>query len=476
MGADHSTRGRGTREEWVDPSCDFPTDIPFAVSKTTGIRRSDNKYGCDALIRDALRHAFQRIPDQTIRLRDGDETAIYPVVVHPRLDLELPEGFNAELAEAMTRLATIRNDTQQNGVVEDIVDPELFPQFIAREKVFPASPGHTVRSNLINNCVRGTYAWIPSLVAYDDATKEATFKSPIQNLPRTSSNVKLYGMLEQLLSKFMGSCVKTEGEYKVSVKLQRYVIPPGVKYTGKWHTEGVTEAVSAAAVYYAEWPEELEGGFLKFCPATGPEGKLTISLAVECGAGSAVAFRNTIPHRFETLCNPTDRPLVRSFVNFFLVERDLPTTREVPTNADLLMALVPRTNIHVAWQVMEYLNYTPLTYKEALQLRAVAKAEMVNNPDRWGNIHYGNWGAVDFIPSCTEKAANLPFHWDDDVRVEPDQGESGDNHGLNPEYLKKYAAEGVTVDDVFVGRSMNCEHCFTELISTDGSPTALSGN
>lgn len=33
-----------------------------------------------------------------------------------------------------------------------------------------------------------------------------------------------------------------------------------------------------------------------------------------------MVFSNTLPHRFDTLTNPTDKPLERLFMNFFIVD------------------------------------------------------------------------------------------------------------------------------------------------------------
>lgn len=45
-----------------------------------------------------------------------------------------------------------------------------------------------------------------------------------------------------------------------------YEIPPGMTYSGKWHTEGHTENIVAAGVYYVEASPHLIGGNLIFRP------------------------------------------------------------------------------------------------------------------------------------------------------------------------------------------------------------------
>lgn len=42
-------------------------------------------------------------------------------------------------------------------------------------------------------------------------------------------------------------------------------------YSGRWHTEGDSENVVAAGVYYYHLGDSLEGGALKFRPQSAPQ-------------------------------------------------------------------------------------------------------------------------------------------------------------------------------------------------------------
>lgn len=59
-----------------------------------------------------------------------------------------------------------------------------------------------------------------------------------------------------------------EQELQVITKVQEYVLPPKAKYTGRWHTEGFTERIVAAEVYYLDIFGH--GGDLVFRPPTTP--------------------------------------------------------------------------------------------------------------------------------------------------------------------------------------------------------------
>jgi hypothetical protein len=331
---------------------------------------------------------------------------------------------------------------QQNGVVEDIVDPELYPQLLHRgirkdqaaldaqlaaqcadrgddddyEEDGDFREGSTKRPALVHSKLRGSYSWLPSIVSFDRQTNKAKYLSPIQNLPRTDANKRLYSLLELALGQFMGTFVQecgaqsrvdSDGRYNICTKIQRYVIPPKASYKGQWHTEGVNEGVTAVGVLYTDWPEGLEGGQLKFRPCENPSDDYVgyeypppiRALKIEVQEGSAIAFKNELPHRFCQLTNYTDKPIIRSFVNFFVTKPDLATTAEVPTNADIYLALIGAINYDCVWEVLTWLQFTPTTHKGALELRAGAKAEMVATKGKWGTIHYGNCGQLQYL-SC----------------------------------------------------------------------------
>ena len=331
-----------------------------------------------------------------------------------------------KLAAEIGRLAARRGDVQDNLIVEDVVDPDLCPRFLplSERKVYrTVKDTATARVGAANAAARGSYQWLPSRVEWRGgaggldwaaARPRALFSSPIHNLPRTAANAALYTLLEDALTALLPAMVKANPDtlgdkrrFNVVTKLQRYVVPPGAAYTGKWHTEGVTENVAAVGVMYVAWPAALRGGALRFRPTSVPDATYrewrrggassALTLVVEAGEGTALAFPN-IPHRFMTLTNPTDRPLERAFLNFFIVDDALPTTAEVPTRADVYLALGRKTNFHVVQDVLDFLGLPP-TWDAAQRVRRKAKAEMVAMRGKWGQMNHGNCGTVSWLPT-----------------------------------------------------------------------------
>ena len=371
---------------------------------------------------------------QSFSFGDGGDcdTNFGRIAVCPEL---LPRELLNELAVEMEQLAfrkaAIANNTmQQNGVVEDLVDPDYFPALQPRSVMADHRQRRTVVHNedsifsletdyasskrqlLSFSEHRGQYHWIPALVHWDHEKQRATFTSAIQNLPRTKVNQRLYALLEEALSKMMPTMLSMSdrgdlpqsGSHRVVVKLQRYHLPPGACYKGQWHTEGVCEGVHSVGVLYAEWPAELTGGALKFRPLNVPDDDYRkyvsedydLTMIVPAKEGTALAFGN-LPHRFQTLTNATDKTLQRAFVNFFLVDPSLPSLAEVPTNADVALAILRKTNYDVVDEVLQFLGATPRSIKEAVDLREKSKAEMVAMRGRWGYYHHGNSGEIHWL-------------------------------------------------------------------------------
>jgi hypothetical protein len=78
-----------------------------------------------------------------------------------------------------------------------------------------------------------------------------------------------------------------------------------MKYSGRWHTEGNTENIIAAGVYYVHFDHKLEGGALKFRPKEGPQPSYNIRTDEEVlvSTDAAIVFSNSIPHRFRQIRN-----------------------------------------------------------------------------------------------------------------------------------------------------------------------------
>eukprot|EP00759_Apiculatamorpha_spiralis_P053950 PhF_6_TR667/c1_g1_i2/m.997 len=272
--------------------------------------------------------------------------------------LNIPSDVHTSLKQNIQRLASKRNDVQENHVVEDIVDPDLYPRIIhplERVRMHDACLGVLTKSTLWNSACRGSYCWIPTDVEVTGPTS-VRFTSPIHNLPHTLSNHPMYECLASVLGAMLPGLRNTLGlpsleTFQVVVKVQRYKVPAGSTYSGQWHTEGVTEDVAAVGVYYAEWPSQLRGGELKFRLLESPDEGYRyhvyaenysdqndgFSISVPVSEGSALVFSNELPHRFRRLTNNTDTLLHRAFINFFVIDpkKPKPSTLVIPTNADI---------------------------------------------------------------------------------------------------------------------------------------------
>eukprot|EP01065_Artemidia_motanka_P049779 TRINITY_DN8358_c0_g1_i1.p1 TRINITY_DN8358_c0_g1~~TRINITY_DN8358_c0_g1_i1.p1 ORF type:complete len:578 (+),score=134.89 TRINITY_DN8358_c0_g1_i1:75-1736(+) len=215
----------------------------------------------------------------------GEETLAYPVVYDYGLPVR-PET-RAALCRGLDELAARRNDMQQNGVVEDIVDPDLGPTMLSAESVqahlrrlkaelredYDDDDDETGEIDLSEFwTLRAQYSWTPTVFMCDVRTHTASIKSDVHGLPPREQAPELYAGIEEVFGGMLGllaGCLperSLNGPLQVVVKAQRYRLPPQAQYGGQWHTEGFTENVVAAGVYYLEHPEVLSGGDLKFRP------------------------------------------------------------------------------------------------------------------------------------------------------------------------------------------------------------------
>ncbi|CAF1298408.1 unnamed protein product, partial [Didymodactylos carnosus] len=108
------------------------------------------------------------------------------------------------------------------------------------------------------------------------------------------------------------------------------------KYTGRWHTEGRTENILGVGVYYLFIDDELEGGALKFHPATSPDKDYADTYEFEI-------------HRY----------------------------------------IKPQTDSERMWS----------NEGEAKEFRARVRHEMITEKHGWSGIHYGNSGDIRFVNS-----------------------------------------------------------------------------
>ena len=88
---------------------------------------------------------------------------------------------------------------------------------------------------------------------------------------------------------------------------------------------------------------------------------------------------------------------LRSFVNFFVIDPSilLVATDVVATNANVFLALCGCMAHDVI--VLTFIGNFPSTPSEALALRRRAMAEMVERKSKWGYIHPGNFGCIQWF-------------------------------------------------------------------------------
>eukprot|EP01117_Protostelium_nocturnum_P008125 TRINITY_DN2899_c0_g1_i3.p1 TRINITY_DN2899_c0_g1~~TRINITY_DN2899_c0_g1_i3.p1 ORF type:complete len:479 (+),score=109.54 TRINITY_DN2899_c0_g1_i3:3833-5269(+) len=373
----------------------------------------------------------------------GESTVIRNIWVNEKLKVS-PRAIQS-LKSGLRKLSVTRKDMQKNGVVEDIIDPCLCP--------FPVK-GQSYKAWRISqmdvDCYyykkdrniweeakederlneRMTYQWIPCKVSFESDGK-ARFASEIHNLPINKASLPFYCGLEQVLTS-MAPMFKEQGvleregkrELQIVVKVQRYHLEPGMTYAGRWHTEGMTENISAVGVYYLEVEPGLTGGCLKFRNAQAPSPSYDIyaDAQVDVKEGSAVVFSNSLPHRFRMITNDTDEKKTRAFINFFVVDPNkplYPTTADIPSSALALKALVElgknSTNQTIPLPIYkEILDWIPGLWSsasEAKRLRQRCRDAMNQVKSGWGWINYGNCGTINFVPSVRLKDPET-IKWD----------------------------------------------------------------
>eukprot|EP01119_Soliformovum_irregulare_P009083 TRINITY_DN22214_c0_g1_i1.p1 TRINITY_DN22214_c0_g1~~TRINITY_DN22214_c0_g1_i1.p1 ORF type:complete len:544 (+),score=128.21 TRINITY_DN22214_c0_g1_i1:46-1677(+) len=341
--------------------------------------------------------------DRAVEYGDGGSDDLsYPVYVQEHLDI--PKKTQRNLARCLEELAKTRSDFQPNNVVEDIIDPDLFPlrfQRTYKERMQQRSNELKLEKKSDDGIDRGLrrgqydepssyvrlreqYHWIPCEISISRKDHFIRFESPIHNLP-LNENKELYiciakvfrAMVPMMQRLNLIDDSKPETRLQVVVKAQSYHIQPGTSYAGRWHTEGVNENIIAAGVYYCHVDPDLTGGNLKFRPSSAPQDWYDIETDYEAPVceGGAIFFANTIPHRFRKIFNQGSEKQVRSFLNFFIVDpkRPLTSTRNLPSDYQ-----------------MEPIGI-------AKRLRNEARSEMKKSVKGWGWINWGNCGTIEHI-------------------------------------------------------------------------------
>ncbi|CAF3409475.1 unnamed protein product [Rotaria socialis] len=187
----------------------------------------------------------------------------------------------------------------------------------------------------------------------------------------------------------------------------------GMKYSGRWHTEGQTENIVAVGVYYLYVDSELEGGTLKFRPKKAPQhsydGITTDFEVASICTGTAIVFSNAMPHRFRQIRNLTaDDGRHRIFLNFFIVDPDqkinLELTNIVLAPMDMIRSILQQWNegqipALVLDKIMQILQISSpwQTKDEAKVFRTLVRKAMMEEKSGWGWICWGNCGTTEFV-------------------------------------------------------------------------------
>jgi len=304
---------------------------------------------------------------------------------------------------------------------------------------------------------RGAFEWVPTRVKCslnaETQRRSANF-GEIAGLPPRRFCPEVYEDIESIFSQllplisrlplsedenedFHDTKYHEEGSpHPFLDKAQKYVLPPHSSYTGRWHTEGYSENIVAAAVYYIDVSNDTTGGNLSFRPKETPnsyyygfrettEGNASTEgdfhhveregpdvdetewwhhyiRDIPVSSGTAAVFSNTIPHRFRTIHNDTDDAQERLFINFFIVDPDkclAKTTISCPSRI-LLMSFLSQKGVTDPALQQTILSFCGHGFGGAAGpvkcklLRDRARASMASNRPHWSILNYGNSGAV----------------------------------------------------------------------------------
>lgn len=349
---------------------------------------------------------------------DGGECITdYQLYVAKKVSIE----NSKEIVKFLVKLGKYRNDWNPNAPVLDIIDPDLYPAFyqkdewiqnrldimadedaniarIIRREIRAVSPASLMLNDPAHE--RYKYHWQPINVTIDGDFENVKFLTTIPGLPKNDETESFYKNITEVFKKMLPGFEelgivkrRVESKLQVILKAQLYRIDPGTTYTGKWHTEGVTERIVAVGVYYAFTHRFLNGGNLEFSLKNYPNeyystlqfkkdyesiGKFSDALQdspfveeVDVSTDTAIVFSNDLPHRFKKIINETDTKGYRVFINFFVVDPKHPLPLEDEP--------------------------CPLNEQQILEQRERIRKVLLQAQKGWGHIHYGNVGEVGYV-------------------------------------------------------------------------------
>lgn len=341
--------------------------------------------------------------DCIIRHGDGGYNILkYPVYYCKRLNFEK----NDRLVHQLEFCAYKFNDWNSNGIVQDIIDPDRYPEYFKSLECARNNRLELLKEPLEHiddqayrynkylempfikkeyeeffdsnnndpNNIRWKYHWKP--VVFKIFENSAEIINEIPGIPLKDKNKDFYFNIEQLFGRMIPAIRKIvdfNSELQVIIKAQKYVIKPGITYTGKWHVEGVTERIVANGVYYCKVDDAL-GGSLQFKNKIipGTRGTDLFINEVEIEEGTCVVFNNDMIHRFTEIRNETDEDITRLFINFFIID---------PTNK---LPLGDKEKYH------EY-------SETVIRTRELVRKELSKAKNNWEPICYGNCGEIRFV-------------------------------------------------------------------------------
>ncbi|CAF2851786.1 unnamed protein product [Rotaria sp. Silwood2] len=440
-------------------------------------------YNYDNNLSDSEGYPFRKVFSREIfeeNYKNGNYFAVeYPIWQYYQVCGKKSATIRYELLRKFNKLNKERQDFHDYpSPVEDIIDPDLLvykPHGIIQNSngYYEASESQSQpRYHSEKLPLRSTYQWIPSdfricssasnvngLVEY-----KVHIETPISHLPMNEEYEQTYRNLEKIFEKIVPMFKKlnvlnsgnVDTRLQVIVKVQSYNIKPGIKYSGRWHTEGYEEGIVAVGVYYVHIDDKLEGGALKFRPAKlpyanyGGEGKPEL---LDDGPGyyrsviekreprhlrshfyedvnryvipqtdTAIVFSNSLPHRFCSIRNRTQRSRRRTFLNFFIVDPCQPILRSPELEISNLILVsyeacykllrktcvlnnakseckqeLPDVVIEKILTLLSLIQNLWPTDVDSKEFRRCVRCEMCKQKPSWKGISFGNWGYIDFI-------------------------------------------------------------------------------